>query len=497
MRQTLYANPLFATGLSSIVQDVFGGGDPYRAAQAELAASEAGLNNDTARYREAIGEAGARKDLAGILLSSLQAGQDFSSEAPTVASSLASLPEYGIAPQTQAQIQIGTGTQRAQDTMPGLDATLANAYGIADLEVGGRRDIAQMKIDADDRMAREGYAALTGALKGVTPNAQTALQTLEGVAGPLKITSAFRDPEHNAAVGGANNSEHTHGNAFDIDVSGMPIEARQALIRQARAAGFTGIGVYDNSLHFDVGAPRSWGPSYGHESVPDWAQGVLAEKIASGAIPPEAADLLAASGHPGLSTAQSGILGDLADIYLGQAFPDAGDPYTLSPGARRFGPDGSLIAENPATARGEASQPKPPTLSASGRAQLIGALGEDVDPAVAMQIVAQTEGLMIDQGMSENEALAYALGNQETETVVTDANDSWFDPRDWLRGPATKTRTTGVKAPPRADVGQPSLPQGYTAEAAMQEARDAIAKGADRVEVMMRLRKMGIDPAGL
>ncbi|MBP8216073.1 MAG: DUF882 domain-containing protein [Thauera sp.] len=491
MRQTLYANPLFATGLSSIVQNVFGGGDPYRAAQAELAASEAGLNNDTARYREAIGEAGARKDLAGILLSSLQAGQDFSSEAPTVASSLASLPEYGIAPQTQAQIQIGTGTQAASGTMPGLEMGLAN-----------RLDQVRMPLDYEERWRREGQAAFQGGLDkllGVTDPAKAAFDRLSGAVGPLNITSGYRDPEHNAAVGGAKDSQHTHGNAFDIDVSGMPQEQRQDLIRQARAAGFAGIGVYDNALHFDVGGDRAWGPSYGRESLPAWAAEAVAAPLGqAGPSPVDMARVaLGGQGNPMMTTAQQGVFGDLADIYLGQAFPDAGDPYTLSPGARRFGPDGSLIAENPATARGEASQPKPPTLSASGRAQLIGALGEDVDPAVAMQIVAQTEGLMIDQGMSENEALAYALGNQETETVVTDANDSWFDPRDWLRGPATKTRTTGVKAPPRADVGQPSLPQGYTAEAAMQEARDAIAKGADRVEVMMRLRKMGIDPAGL
>lgn len=107
---------------------------------------------------------------------------------------------------------------------------------------------------------------------GVTATAQGALDGLKTSWGkPLNITSAFRTPEHNAKVGGAKNSQHTHGNAFDVDVSGMPQSERVDLIRQARASGFRGIGVYDNSLHFDVGPDRAWGPSYHSDSLPGWA----------------------------------------------------------------------------------------------------------------------------------------------------------------------------------------------------------------------------------
>ncbi len=33
-----------------------------------------------------------------------------------------------------------------------------------------------------------------------------------------------------------------------------------------------GIGIYGNSLHFDTGPRRVWGPSYKRGSVPKWAR---------------------------------------------------------------------------------------------------------------------------------------------------------------------------------------------------------------------------------
>ena len=88
---------------------------------------------------------------------------------------------------------------------------------------------------------------------------------------PLTVTSAYRDPKRNESVGGAGNSQHMHGNAYDIDTSGMSYEDRLALADMAWNSGFRGVGFYDNSLHFDVGDPRSWGPSYSRDSIPEWA----------------------------------------------------------------------------------------------------------------------------------------------------------------------------------------------------------------------------------
>jgi len=113
-----------------------------------------------------------------------------------------------------------------------------------------------------------------------TTAAQDAFNRLQYMHGsPLTVNSAYRDPEHNARVGGAPNSMHTHGKAFDIDVSGMDQQQRENLLRQAMSAGFTGIGVYDNAMHFDVGPERSWGPSHGNETLPDYARAVINEGV--------------------------------------------------------------------------------------------------------------------------------------------------------------------------------------------------------------------------
>lgn len=91
----------------------------------------------------------------------------------------------------------------------------------------------------------------------------------------LPIISAYRDPARNARAGGARKSQHLHGNAVDIDVSNLSIEERKNLIRLAREKGFTGIGVYANSLHIDKGGKRHWGPSYKAASTPKWALAAL------------------------------------------------------------------------------------------------------------------------------------------------------------------------------------------------------------------------------
>lgn len=107
---------------------------------------------------------------------------------------------------------------------------------------------------------------------GLQPRVTELLTGLESAYGqPLNVTSGYRSPEHNAAVGGAKGSQHMHGNAVDIDVSGMSTDERRTLIELAKAQGFTGVGIYDNSLHFDTGAERAWGPSYRRDSVPSWA----------------------------------------------------------------------------------------------------------------------------------------------------------------------------------------------------------------------------------
>jgi hypothetical protein len=75
---------------------------------------------------------------------------------------------------------------------------------------------------------------------------------------PLILTSAYRSPEHNRRVGGAKNSRHMQGDAFDVRMDNHDPHEFEAA---ARAVGFTGFGYYPKSgfMHIDTGPARTWG----------------------------------------------------------------------------------------------------------------------------------------------------------------------------------------------------------------------------------------------
>jgi hypothetical protein len=96
------------------------------------------------------------------------------------------------------------------------------------------------------------------------------LQKLRDALGkPLVLTSAYRSPAHNKRVGGAKNSRHMQGDAFDVR---MENHDPHAFEMAARAAGFTGFGYYPKSgfMHIDTGPARSWGTPWPRQTKTDW-----------------------------------------------------------------------------------------------------------------------------------------------------------------------------------------------------------------------------------
>jgi zinc D-Ala-D-Ala carboxypeptidase len=123
----------------------------------------------------------------------------------------------------------------------------------------------------------------TGTVK-LTKESQDALDRLdrlrERMGHPLIVTSGYRSAEHNRRVGGATNSLHMRGIAFDISMANVdPFRFE----REARALGFNGIGLYPpqkptggrNFIHIDMRATpwrgAQWGefPKTGSRHTPE------------------------------------------------------------------------------------------------------------------------------------------------------------------------------------------------------------------------------------
>jgi hypothetical protein len=97
------------------------------------------------------------------------------------------------------------------------------------------------------------------------------LQKLRDALGkPLVLTSAYRSPSHNKNVGGAKNSRHMQGDAFDVMMTNHDPYAFESA---ARNVGFSGFGFYQKSgfMHIDTGPERSWGKRWPMiASATDW-----------------------------------------------------------------------------------------------------------------------------------------------------------------------------------------------------------------------------------
>lgn len=71
---------------------------------------------------------------------------------------------------------------------------------------------------------------------------------------PIKITSGYRSPEHNAKVGGVKSSRHITGEAADFKIAGMTPKQVVAVIEKLIAAGKMeegGLGTYSTWVHYD------------------------------------------------------------------------------------------------------------------------------------------------------------------------------------------------------------------------------------------------------
>ena len=173
--------------------------------------------------------------------------------------------------------RLAVATPLAPSRQPGFLDVLGTLNKVA----GSARTLSDLVRPEKEEAAPEPQAARAEPKAGgLTPEASAAMEALRKSwsGDEFGIVSGYRDPEHNERVGGAKDSQHTHGNAYDVDTTGWTPEQKLALADEAWNAGFRGFGFYDNNMHFDVADPRAWGPSYSRDSIPDWAQGWASQR---------------------------------------------------------------------------------------------------------------------------------------------------------------------------------------------------------------------------
>jgi uncharacterized protein YcbK (DUF882 family) len=86
------------------------------------------------------------------------------------------------------------------------------------------------------------------------------IQTIRNeIAEPLNINSGYRCQDYNAKIGGAKNSQHTHGKAADIAAANHTPEQLYAIASKL-LNGNGGLGIYSTWVHIDVrsGPGQRW-----------------------------------------------------------------------------------------------------------------------------------------------------------------------------------------------------------------------------------------------
>jgi hypothetical protein len=187
-------------------------------------------------------------------------------------------------------------------------------------------------------------------------------------------------------------SRHFHGDALDLNISGMSAEEQLRLVRAAHAAGFRGFGFGENVgiLHIDMGAARSW--AYGGETFAGLpiaeVQAMVANGDFSGEFPMSAGGVT-----------ESGIDAVARGLAASNAAPDS-EPGAPAPTNFTVYEQGETerVEQGPETSVTTPSQPSAAGSAMMTEAQKIGQVSPEI-----MDLINQLTGNGDEQAIRELE----------------------------------------------------------------------------------------------
>jgi hypothetical protein len=156
-----------------------------------------------------------------------------------------------------------------------------------------------VKIGQAEIVTNKGMKPLLNSMEGASNlTVKGADKVMEGMLqGPFqKLQTTFGSPltiNDGIAKGGTSReketkgSRHFHGDALDIDTSGMSDQEKLKLVDSAIASGFQGFGFGNNILHVDLGAKRAWAygnTTFGGESIANLKNKVGSASIAAAVV---------------------------------------------------------------------------------------------------------------------------------------------------------------------------------------------------------------------
>lgn len=171
-------------------------------------------------------------------------------------------------------------------------------------------------------------------------------------------------------------SRHFHGDALDLNISGMSEEDQLRLVQEAMAVGFQGFGFGNGILHIDLGERRSW--NYGNNTFAGVPVAEMQRMVADGTVPrPE---LLSGGGGPDIHPSTIAAItlpgtrttpgADQREFDLGEGLSQGLTYYDRDPATVDQDPVGDLSVGDDPNREPTASEQGRPTAARPGNPQI-------------------------------------------------------------------------------------------------------------------------------